>query len=236
MPVIANAHPIIDREEYEEHEKYLFLPLWKYRQFTHDSVRPLDRWVTVKKKIFFKAIAFWFQWCLTNFRECFKQRIVWKTLPQITKSSMKPWCDATANQHLCSSAERNGEQRQALVEPWCKHWNCWGWQKGMSRDKVTRIREEIRPVALAISELCLSKGIRLSVRQSDSNLVQRFRADLKTFLAAKPILPCCHKLNIREKFLGQKPPWSLHMVPCYIIRLLWPHEANCNTYIVCNKA
>jgi len=29
----------------------------------------------------------------------------------VTKSSMKPRSGATANRHLCSSGERNGEQR-----------------------------------------------------------------------------------------------------------------------------
>ena len=30
----------------------------------------------------------------------------------VTKSSMKPRSGATANHHLCSSEERNGEQRR----------------------------------------------------------------------------------------------------------------------------
>ena len=29
----------------------------------------------------------------------------------VTKSSMKPWSDATANRYLCGSGEKNGEQR-----------------------------------------------------------------------------------------------------------------------------
>jgi len=28
---------VIDREEYEEHEKYFFLPPWKYTRFTRDE-------------------------------------------------------------------------------------------------------------------------------------------------------------------------------------------------------
>jgi len=43
---------------------------------------------------------------------------------------------------------------------------------------VTRISEEIKPVALAISELCLSKGVSQLDCQSVkfcSNLMQRFR-------------------------------------------------------------
>ena len=33
----------------------------------------------------------------------------------ITKSSMKPWNDATANRHLHGSGERNREQRRTKV-------------------------------------------------------------------------------------------------------------------------
>jgi len=55
------------------------------------------------------------------------------------------------------SEERNGEQ-------WCKHWNCCGWQNGMFWDEATLNSEEIKPVTLAISEICLSEGISQSVR------------------------------------------------------------------------
>ena len=30
LPLLTTLHSVIDREEYEEHKKYLFLPLWKY--------------------------------------------------------------------------------------------------------------------------------------------------------------------------------------------------------------
>ena len=33
--------------------------------------------------------------------------------------------------------EYKGEQKWALVEPWCKHLSCCGWWKGMSPDDVT---------------------------------------------------------------------------------------------------
>ena len=33
----------------------------------------------------------------------------------VTKSSMKPRSGTTANRHLCSSEERNGEQRRTKV-------------------------------------------------------------------------------------------------------------------------
>jgi len=34
----------------------------------------------------------------------------------ITKSSTKPWSDATTNRHLCGSGERNQEQRKTKVK------------------------------------------------------------------------------------------------------------------------
>ena len=34
-----------------------------------------------------------------------------------------------------------------------------GWRKGMSQDEATLISEEIKPVAIAIIELCLSECI-----------------------------------------------------------------------------
>ena len=38
-------------------------------------------------------------------------------------------------------------------------WSCCGWQKCMSQDKLTLSSEEVKPVAIAIIELCLSEGI-----------------------------------------------------------------------------
>ena len=36
--MLALLHSMTERKE---HEKYLFLPLWKYKRFTHDSVCPI---------------------------------------------------------------------------------------------------------------------------------------------------------------------------------------------------
>ena len=47
----------------------------------------------------------------------------------------------------------------SLVEPWYEHWRCSGWQKGTSRDEATLNSEEIKPIALAVIELRLPKGI-----------------------------------------------------------------------------
>jgi len=46
-----------------------------------------------------------------------------------------------------------------LVEPQNKHWSCCGWQKGTSPDEAMLNSEEIKPLAIASIELCLSEGI-----------------------------------------------------------------------------
>jgi len=69
--------------------------------------------------------------------------------------------------------EYKGEQRWALVEPWCKHWSCCGWWKRRSLDEATLNSEEIKPVAIAIIELCLSEGISKGVSESVSHAVSR---------------------------------------------------------------
>ena len=63
--------------------------------------------------------------------------------------------------------EYKGEQWWALVELWCKQWNCCGWRKGTSPDEATLNNEEINPVAMVIIELRLS-----GVSQSVKNLIK----------------------------------------------------------------
>ena len=64
------------------------------------------------------------------------------------------------------------------------------WKRRIS-DEAKLLSEKIKPVAIAIIELRLSEGISQSDNQSEenkifkklhSNLVQRFRVDLNTFL------------------------------------------------------
>ena len=57
--------------------------------------------------------------------------------------------------------------------------------KSTSQDKVTLNSEKIRPVALAVNELCLSEGIRplvncieLKKKKFCSNLLEAFRVTL----------------------------------------------------------
>jgi len=82
--------------------------IWKYRRFTHNSTRPHNQWVTVKRR---KSNH-------TLFSVVFKQRDSMRNTFAITivsKSSMKPWCSATTNRHLRSSGERNEEQMRTKV-------------------------------------------------------------------------------------------------------------------------
>ena len=81
------------------------------------------------------------------------------TINAINKSSMKPLSGATANRHLCSSGERNGEQRRTKVSFGCEHWTCSGWRKCTSRDEATLNSE---PIDLVV-ELRLSEGISQSI-------------------------------------------------------------------------
>ena len=60
---------------------------------------------------------------------------------------------------LRSCEEKMGDQRDTKVAPWCKHCSSCGWWKGTSRDEMTLISEEIKSLALAVLELCLSEGI-----------------------------------------------------------------------------
>ena len=88
--------------------------------------------------------------------------------------------------------EHKGEQGKL----WWKRWSCYGWWNDMSANEATLNNEEIKPVAIAIIiELHFSECIYLvsqSVSQKilwnkkflklHSNLIPRFRVDLKTFL------------------------------------------------------
>ena len=49
----------------------------------------------------------------------------------------------------------------------------WGMPKGTCRAEATSNSEKMKPVALAVIELCLSEGIRQSVSQSLENSVKQ---------------------------------------------------------------
>ena len=52
-----------------------------------------------------------------------------------------------------------------MVEPWCKHWSCCDWLKGMSLGEATLNSEEIKAVAIAIIKLRLSEDISKGVSE-----------------------------------------------------------------------
>jgi len=80
----------------------------------------------------------------------------------LTQVSHRSYKACTANRHLRAKRERNGVQRRtkaSLVEPWCEHWSCSGWQKDKSQDEAMLNNEEIKATAIAIIKLRLSEGI-----------------------------------------------------------------------------
>jgi len=58
------------------------------------------------------------------------------------------------NQCFSLPAKMNGTQRRTLVSPWRIHWMHCGMPKGTSQDEATSDSEKIKPVALAVIELC----------------------------------------------------------------------------------
>jgi len=88
-----------------------------------------------------------------------KQGIVWGVPQQSVCLALKPLRVYRKLSPLRSCEERMGDQRGTKVAPWCKHCSCCGWWIGTSQDKATLISEEIKSLALAVLELCLSEGI-----------------------------------------------------------------------------
>ena len=76
------------------------------------------------------------------------------------------------NRHFSLSAKMNGTQRRILVSPRRMHCTYCGMSKGTSRAETTLNSEKIKPVALAIIELCLSEGTSLSATQSVSQSLE----------------------------------------------------------------
>ena len=114
-----------------EHEKFLFLPLWKYRRFTHDSKRPYDQWVTVTYTVNMRMGHYTlFSVVSSILQNVFSRRIVCEPLLQsvrlLRKSFMKPW---RGIQQFITYAvvEKEMENKGKL---WCKHWSCCGCRNG----------------------------------------------------------------------------------------------------------
>ena len=93
----------------------------------------------------------------------FKQKDSVLNTSAVTKSSMKPQSNATANRHLRSSGKKNGEQWRTKVRlgrTMMRGLELRRLAKGTTRDKTTLNSEEIKLIALAVIELRLSEGIR----------------------------------------------------------------------------
>jgi len=154
-------------------------PLWKIQRIYLWNVPPISRYV--------KAIMSQFQQCRTRHS---KQGIAKEVPHRSLCLVLKPFCVYRKIVALCGCEER--DQRGINAAPWCKHCSSCGWWKGTSRDKATLISEEIKSLAQAVLELCLSEGISKSVSRKNAlntkflkfhnYLMEGFRTDLKTFL------------------------------------------------------
>ena len=67
----------------------------------------------------------------------------------VIKYSMKPWHGATTNCHLCGYGEWKEGIKKIKVALWYIHCTCFGWWKGLSRDKAMRISKKKRLVSLS---------------------------------------------------------------------------------------
>jgi len=76
------------------------------------------------------------------------------------------------NQCFSLSARMNGTQRRTLVNPSRIHCTSSSMPKGTSWAEATSNSEKIKPVALAVIELCLTECIRQSISQSEENSVK----------------------------------------------------------------
>jgi len=74
--------------------------------------------------------------------------------------------------HLLWGVKMNGTQRRTLVSPSRMHCIYSGMAKSTSQAEATSNSEKIKPIALAIVELCESESIRQSVRQLVSQSVE----------------------------------------------------------------
>ena len=124
---------------------------------TADGSQWKGKWVII-------MLRFW--WCLTIYRTFQAKDSMRNTFAIIAvttcKSSMKPWYSTTTNSILLKKERGHKEGiRKTKIAPWCIHCSIFGSRKGTFWDKMTLNGEEIKPVAIAIaiSELCLSKGI-----------------------------------------------------------------------------
>jgi len=135
----------------EQHEKHVCIQLLQKIQRIYSwNERPISRYVT--------AITSQFLRCRTRFIHN-KQGIAREVLHWSLCLVLKPFCVYRKLSPYAVVKKRMGDQRGTKVAPWCKHCSSCSWWKGTSRDEATLISEEIKSLALAVFELCLSEGI-----------------------------------------------------------------------------
>ena len=132
----------------EEHEKYFFMPQWKYGRFTCDNMCHNDQWVVVKRRLDHYILFSVVSNTLQNLSSKDNMSNT-SAITAVIKYSMKPWHSATTNCHLCGYGERKEGTKKIKIALWCMHCTYFGWWKGLSRDKAMRISKKKRLVSLS---------------------------------------------------------------------------------------
>ena len=176
------------------------------------------------------AITLCFQLCSAHYKASKMKNSV-RIVPAINPVTMENlqlqmYCReamhrATANRHLGLSAKRNGTQMRTKVNPWCVHCMYCGMPKGMFWDEATSNSEKIKPISLAVIELCLLESIRQTGRQAGrqlvensieyiflkfcNNLLEVFRIVLKELLGLVIPNQYCQgaRMELWSRFLGE---------------------------------
>jgi len=134
----------------EQHDKHLCNPsshYGKYREYMYSwNARPISR--CVKASISAMGNS------LHNIIS-----IAWEVPHRSLCLVLKPFRVYRKLSPYAVVKKRMGDQRGTKIAPWCKHCSSCGCWKGTSRDEVMLISEEIKSLALAVLELCLSEGI-----------------------------------------------------------------------------
>ena len=129
------------------------------------------------------------------------------------------------NQWFSLSAKMNGTQRRILLRMHCTY---FGMPKGTSRAEATSNSEKIKPIALAVIELCLTEGISQVISQSEENSVWKFHGnflkafqiDLKAYLDLVLPTPLLFG-KVETWFLGDFTSWATPTSWSSLLWLLW---------------
>ena len=134
----------------EQHEKHLCNPsshYGKYGEYTRETHAPyLDTWKLYTVSISAMSNSFHSIVKLGISREVPHRSLCLVLKPFRVYRKSSPY----------AVVKRMGDQRGTKVTPWCKHCSSCSCWKGTARDEVTLISEEIKSLAPAVLELCLS--------------------------------------------------------------------------------